>query len=194
MFKQIKSLIILLGMVSCLSVLAQGTERPKVQELDFFIGNWEITFDWYDTHKPERGVIFTEKGNQQCRYEMELNETPMYIICEGQLVSSTGRVRTIHEAISYNRFINAFERIGMYSNWPSHGVEKLLYHPDKRMFELRGELDVQDHVLERYEDFYYFNEDYTSFTRKQVGNFSDMPVSEFNLTATGTGKKVGSGE
>ena len=65
-----------------------------------------------------------------------------------------------------------------------------IFHPETRTLELRGELDVQNHVLERYEDFYRFNEDFSSFAREQIGNFSDMPVSTFNLTLKGSGKKI----
>ncbi|MEK6153832.1 hypothetical protein WIW50_11255 [Flavobacteriaceae bacterium 3-367] len=169
--------------------------KPSVQDLDFLIGTWQISFSFYDTHKPERGVIFTETGTQECRYDMELNGVPMFITCEGEVTVDSGvfkgRTRSFREAIRYSSFIKkAFERIGLYSNWPATALETLSYNFEARTLEIRGELDVQKGLLERYEDIYRFNANYTEYTRTNVANFSDMPITEFNLTVEGQGAKL----
>ena len=168
--------------------------RPTVQDLDFMIGTWEITFKFYDTHAPEKGVIFTEKGTQKCEYDLDLNGVPMFITCKGELSCDSGKIkgrtRTIQESIRYGPFVNAFERIGLYSNWPGTGLETFQYEPNSHEIVIKGELAVQKGMLERYEDVYQFNEDFSYFERKNVANFSDMPITKFNLTLEGTGRKV----
>lgn len=164
--------------------------RPTVQDLDFLVGTWEITFEIYDTHAPEKGVIFTEQGTQTCEYDLPLRGVPMFIVCKGEVTSDRGRSRSFQESIHYSRFSKTFERIGIFSNWPAHSFEKVFYHQDERMLVLKGELSVQDGMLERYQDIYRFDETYGSYTRRNVANFSDMPVTEFNLTLAGTGKRI----
>lgn len=179
------------------SMILLAQERPKVQDLEFLIGTWEITFKFYDTHKPERGVIFTEKGTQTCSFDMPLNGVNQYITCTGELMSDDGifegkeRVRTIRASIRYSSFIKeTFERIGLYSNWPSTGLETFKYNPESRSMVFEGALGVQNGVREIYEDVYQFSEDYRSYTRRNIANFSDMPITEFNLTMEGTGRKM----
>lgn len=167
----------------------QQQPAPSISDLEFLLGDWDITFEIFDTHNPGSQAIFTEKGHQSCRYDLEFNAAPVFISCKGEVTSDRGRTRSFQESIRYNRFLGAFERIGMYSNWPSHGVEKVYFHPEDRELELRGELTVGDGVVERYEDIYVFSEDFASYTRRNVANFSDMRANEFNLTLTGTGQK-----
>ncbi|MEP1094684.1 MAG: hypothetical protein ABJG78_06210 [Cyclobacteriaceae bacterium] len=179
-----------------LSATSQKAEEktPTVQDLDFLIGKWEITFEFYDTHDTTRGVYFTEEGFQICEYDLAYNGTPRYIVCQGELKAHggkfEGRTREIYEAIRYGRFENSFERIGLYSNWPATGLEILKYDSAKGQFIIRGQLNVQNNMLERYIDTYQFNEDYTYFDRTNIANFSDMPFTEYNLTLKGTGRKV----
>ncbi len=185
--------IVLTALFSTLSH-AQDQQRPTVQDLDFLIGKWEISFNWYDTHQPGSLPYFREKGWQICEYDLELNGTPKFIICKGELEIDSGkylgRKREILESIRYGRFENSFERIGLYSNWPATGLEILEYDSSKSQFIIRGQLNVQKNMLERYVDVYQFNEDYTAFERTNIANFSDMPSTEYNLTMKGTGKKI----
>ncbi len=184
----------ILAILSSILLHGQDQIRPTVQDLDFMIGKWEINFEWYDTHDTTRGMYFTEEGFQICEYDLELNGKPMFIICRGELVGRggnfEGRKREIQAAIRYGRFENSFERIGIYSNWPATGLELLKYDSTNRQFVIRGQLNVQRNMLERYVDVYQFSEDYTSFERTNIANFSDMPLTEYNLTMKGTGRKV----
>ncbi|QSE97085.1 hypothetical protein [Fulvivirga lutea] len=172
-----------------ITTFSNGQDQ-KVQDLDFLIGTWEITFDIYDTHHPEKGIIFSEIGRQECYYDLEHNGEPRFITCKGKVAREDGRERTFQESIRYGNFSGTFERVGIFSNWPATSEELLFYHEAERRFEIRGELGVQDNMLERYEDIYQFNEDYTSYERKNVANFSNMPVTEYNVTLMGTGKKI----
>lgn len=166
---------------------------PSVQDLAFLIGTWERSFEFRDTHNPERGVTFTEAGLQTCRFGLELNGTPMFIICEAELVAQSGRLqgrrRQMIEIIRYNRFSGAFERVGHFANWPTRTVERLYYHPDERSLEIRGELLLADGVIERYEEFYRFNADFSSYTMRNVANFTNIPVTQFNLIYEGVASK-----
>ena len=171
-------------------------ELPTIEELEFLLGEWEITFEIYDTRKPERGALIVEKGTQTCRPELENHGTPQFITCIGRVTAAedspyqAGRSREFREAISYNRFLGHFERIGQFSNWPSHSEEAVYFHADTRTIEIKGELPVEDGMMERYEDIYTFSDDYTSYQRVNKANFSDMPVTLYNLTLKGTGKKI----
>ncbi len=189
-------IVLFITILTSLQALAQDTPetRPTVQDLDFYIGTWEISFQIFDTHNPNQEALFTEKGTQICEYDLSYRGVPQFIICKGELVCDSGRyvgrTRSFQEAIRYGRFENSYERVGIYSNWPATGQELLWYDSAEARFVIKGELKVQDHMLERYEDVYQFNEDYTTYTRSNVANFSDMPITEYNLTLTGTGRKV----
>ena len=171
-------------------------ERPSIKDLDFLVGTWQIRFEIHDTHQPERGVIIIEEGTQTCRYDLPMNGEPRFIVCEGDVTGTddspvlAGRQRTFRESIRYNRFIEGFERIGQFSNWPSHAEERVFFHPESRELELRGRLAVQDGMRERYEDMYTFSEDYRSYQRRNVANFSDMRETEYRLTLSGTGRRI----
>ncbi len=191
-----KNVIVLLsfGLLFISQVYAQdeNKQKPSVQDLDFLIGTWDLDFKFYDTHKPEIGVWFTEKGAMVCEYGMLKDGVPKYIICSGQLKCDSGRFkdrqREFKTFIRYGNFVNGFERIGLYSNWPGTAKELLFYRSEKRIIEIKGELTVVEGI-ERYEDIYYFNEDYTSYTRINKANFPDMPVTQFNITHESTAKK-----
>lgn len=173
------------------SVTAQDSRQPVVQDLEFLIGTWELSFEHFDTHKPERGVISTETGKQVCEYDLTLNDKPMFITCKGELKNNkTGRIRTFQESIRYGSFVQSFERIGLFSNWPATSQELLSYDAEKRKIEIKGQLNVQDGMLERYEDIFIFNEDFSAYERKNIANFSDMPITLFNPTFNSTAKKI----
>lgn len=180
-------------------ISTKAQQIPTVQDLDFLVGEWEIQFEFYDTHKPNTGPIFTEKGSRNCFYEMEYRGVPMYITCEGRLIIDStdndhikgmGRTREFRETIRWGRFENSFERIGLYSNWPATGLETLAYDSAKRQFIIRGQLNVQNNMLERYVDTFQFNEEYTYAERTNIANFSDMPIAEYNLTFKAKYRKV----
>ena len=153
------------------------------------IGEWEITFAIYDTYKPGEPPVYTETGTQTCEYGLDLNGTSMFIICTGTVVSTKGRTRSFQESIRYSRFSESYERTGIFSNWPATSKEFLTYDPETRKIGINGELGVTKGRLERYRDVYSFNHDFTTYTRHNVANFSDMPAHEYNVTLTGTGKK-----
>lgn len=188
-------LISLLTLLVNSQALSQKSQKvkPTVNDLKFLIGEWEITFDFYDTHHPEKGIWFTEEGTMKCEFDMFYNGKPRFITCKGKVKSNSGRFkgreREFRESIRYGNFVSGFERVGIYSNWPGTAEELLFYYPEDRKIEIKGQLRVRE-GLERYEDVYQFNEDYTSFTRRNVANFPDMPVPLYNLTLTGTGKKI----
>lgn len=187
----------------CSFQLANGQsskpQSPSVQDLRFLEGKWEITFEIYDTHIPDSKPIFTEIGMQECAFELLYNDVPMYLTCEGELVinetdhahsKGLGRKREIMETIRYSKFAKSFERVGLYSNWPSTGIETLAYDSAKRMIIIRGQLNVQDNMLERYVDTYRFNEDFTVAERVNIANFSDMPINEYGLTLKAQYRKI----
>ena len=175
---------------------AETGSRPTIKDLDFLLGDWDITLEIYDTHDPERGLLIIEKGTQSCKPELEERGEPQFITCVGEVTAAAdspyqaGRTREFREAISYNRFLGSFERIGQFSNWPSHSQEILQYHAASRTIEIKGQLPVQDGMMERYEDIYTFSEDFTSYERVNKANFSDMPVTVFNITLKGTGTRI----
>ncbi|WP_420601967.1 hypothetical protein [Flagellimonas sp.] len=180
---------------SCTLFSQTKEQKPSIKDLDFLIGTWEIQFEFYNTYHPEKGVWFTEKGKQVCYYDLDLNGEPRYIICKGEVTSDSGRFkdrkRTFLEAIRYGNFVDGFERVGLYSNWPGTAKERLSYDSISRVMTIEGELEVRN-GKERYEDIYSFDQNHTSYTRKNVANFPDMPITKFNLTVKGTGKKISS--
>ncbi len=180
---------------SCTLFAQKAESKPSIRNLEFLIGTWEIQFEFYNTYHPEKGIWFTEKGTQTCYYDLDLNGEPKYIICKGEVICDSGRFkdrkRTFLEAIRYGNFVDGFERIGIYSNWPGTAKEYLNYDSIARAMTIQGELDVRN-GKERYEDIYLFDEGNTSYTRKNVANFPDMPITKFNLTVKGTGKKIAS--
>ena len=188
-------ILTLLAFLNSTATIAQdkSANTPTVQDLDFLIGTWDVIFQIYDTHNPGGKPIFTEKGYETYEYALDLNGIPMFIICTGELIREDGkrkkRVRQFQESIRYDRFVNSFEQIGLYSNWPGTGLETLEYDSVGRTIISKGQLAVQDGMLERYQDFFQFNEDYTYYEHTNRANFSDMPVPEFNLTSKSIGRK-----
>lgn len=168
-------------------------KKLKVQDLDFLIGEWEVTLDFFRTHQPNEPAYFYEKGNMNCKYDMELNGVPMFIKCTSYLEvyrgKYKGRKRVTVEYIRYGNFSKGFERIGVFSNWPATAIETLKYVKSEHKFVIKGELVVPQ-GLERYQDTYTYNADYSEFKRRNIANFSDMPIAEFNLTYKGTGRKI----
>lgn len=53
----------------------------------------------------------------------------------------------------------------------------------------RGTPDVEDHLIEKYQDYYRFSEDYAAYERTAVSNFSDMPMKQFNPGFKSSGRK-----
>lgn len=178
------------------SVQSQNSIKKDsaIQDLDFLIGTWEVQLTWYDTHTPGSEPEFSEKGTMVCTYELDYRGTKKFIFCKSSLYTYDGRLKGRHrevlEIIQWSKFSGAFERTGVYSNWPATGIETFIFNSEERTFYLEGELGVQDGMLERYAESYQFNADYTTFERRNLANFSDMPITEYNLTMTGTGKKI----
>lgn len=169
-------------------------KNPTIQDLDFLIGTWEVQFDWYDTHQPGSEPVFSEKGTMVCSFDLDYRGTKKFIFCRSSLDTYDGRLKGRHretlEVIQWSRFSNAFERTGVYSNWPATGIETFTFNPKDRTFYLEGKLGVQDGMTENYAEVYQFDESYTTFQRRNVANFSDMPITEYNLTMTSTGNKI----
>ncbi len=169
---------------------SQEIDDPKITDFEFLIGTWEITFDFYDPHKPERGVVFQETGTQECYYDLVLDGIPTYITCKGEVVSSKGRKRTFQESIRYSRFEGRFIRVGLFSNWPATSQETLSFFPADRKFTIKGRLPYPRNRTELYQDIYLFNESYDTYEREHIANYPEMPLTEFNLALKGTGKKI----
>ncbi|MHA7872952.1 MAG: hypothetical protein ACX939_11435, partial [Hyphococcus sp.] len=185
-------LLIIAG--ACLPANAQehNGEAPTIRDLDFLIGVWEIENKVYYHYEPDR-LLFVEKGRQECRYDLLLDEEPQYITCEGQWrvdQDDRQRYRETRTSISYNRFMGAFEQIGVYSNWPSHGANRVTFDSETRVMFLEGELEVQDNVIERLQDKRTYNEDLTAYDVVNVANFSNLPITQFNRVYEGKGRKV----
>ncbi len=172
---------------------SKDESKPSVQDLDFLIGTWDVSLKWYDTYNPGSEPAFTETGTMTCTYDLNYRGTNKIISCRSELYTDSGRLkgrdREVLELIRWSRFSNAYERTGIYSNWPATGIEKFQFDREARIFNIEGELGVQDGMLERYSETYQFNEDYNTFSRRNIANFSDMPITEYNLTMTGTGVK-----
>jgi len=185
--------------LTCLIILGSSTlgwtqeesePKPTIQDLDFLIGTWDVTFGFYDPRKPGSEVALTEKGIVICKFDMEFNGIAKFIVCEGKMDGSNGWKRTFKEYTEYNRLKNTFERIAIYSNWPGMARDQVIYNSEERLLDIRGTLDVQNHLVERYQDYYRFNEDFTAYERTAVSNFSDMPVDEYNLVFKSSARKI----
>ncbi len=167
---------------------------PTITDLDFMIGEWEIENRLYYHHEPDR-LLFVERGNMVCDYDLLLNGENKYIVCRGNwtVIEGTqqvGRTRQTLDAISYNRFLGAFEEIGVYSNWPSHGANKLQFDPDRRTVTIEGELMLSNNIVERLQTTITYNDDYSAYTSRNVANFSDLPITQFNRVFEGRAEKV----
>ena len=187
----------LLSTLLTMTFIAYSQEKKgedlKVQDLDFLIGKWEISFDLYNAKKPNKGVVSKEKGFQICEYALATNDEPMYIICTGEVTNEKGRKRTFQESIRYNRFLKSFVRYGLFSHWPEQSRETLSYDPISRTLTITGTLGYSKGRIERYYDTYVFNNELTSYQRTHFTNLSDMPIMEFNKGLTGSANKSGGG-
>jgi len=185
-----KFFILTLFATNCISLFAQEAKQPSIKDLDFLIGTWAIEFDLYNAKKPEVGIESTEKGTQTCFYELPTNGEPMYITCNGEVTDENGRTRTFRESIRYSVFTNSFERTGLFSHWPSISQEMLSYQSDERKMTIQGTLGYNRGRIERFYDEYFFNENFTEYSRKHVTNLSDMKMTEFNVGLIGRAKKI----
>ncbi len=188
----IKTISVILLLLSTLFVQSQN--KPTIKDLDFLIGTWEVEFDWYDTYKPGLKPEFSEKGTMVCSYDLDYRGTKKFIFCRYSLDTNEGRLkgryRETLEMIQWSKLSGSFERTGVFSNWPATGFETFTFNPQTRTIYAEGELGVTDGKLERFAQTIQFNENYTEYQRRNVANFSDMPITEYNLTMTGKGKKV----
>ena len=188
----IKTISVISLLLSTLFVQSQN--KHTIKDLDFLIGTWEVEFDWYDTHKPGSKPEFSEKGTMVCSYDLDYRGTKKFIFCRSSLDTNEGRLKGRYRetlaVIQWSKFSNSFEKTGVFSNWPSTGIMTFTFNPLKRTFYLEGKLGVQDGMIERFAETYQFNKDYTEFERRNVANFSDMPITEYNLTMTCKGKKI----
>jgi|GEM_PF-3324499 len=187
---------VVVALVGCGVSFAQDTEEPTptIEDLDFLIGDWEIVNHLYYHHEPDR-LLFVEHGKMSCDYDLKLNNEYRYIVCRGDWVvvegsQQVGRKRQTMDAISYNRFLGTLEEIGVYSNWPSHGANRLRLDPEARTVTAEGELLLANNVTERLQTVYSYNEDYTAYTSRNVANFSDLPITQFNRVFEGRATKV----
>ncbi|WP_422861453.1 hypothetical protein [Flagellimonas sp. W118] len=190
-----KLILILFAVLMVNNIQSQDNikKNPVVQDLDFLIGTWEVEFDWYNTHNPGSESEFSEKGTMVCYYDLDYRGTKKFIFCKFSLHTDKGRLkgryRETLEVIQWSKFSNAFEKTGVFSNWPATGTGTFIFDPLKRTFYYEGELGVQDGMIEKMVETYQFNEDYTAFEKRNIANFSDMPITEFNLTMTCKAKK-----
>ncbi|NQY96388.1 MAG: hypothetical protein HRT82_04445 [Henriciella sp.] len=188
--------LLLIGFcLSPLAATAQDAEKPvpSIQDLDFMIGEWEIENTIYYHHEPDR-LLFVEQGTKTCEYDLSLNGENRYILCRGEWTvtegsQQVGRRRETLTAISYNRFLGSLEEIGVYSNWPSHGANRVSLDAESSTVTIEGELMLANHIVERLQTVLSYNDDFTAYTSINVANFSDLPITQFNRVFEGQGKK-----
>ena len=184
-------------MISATALAAEEKElAPTIQDLSFLIGEWEIESHIYYHDEPDR-LLFVENGKKTCAYDLRLNEKPMYITCNGQWTvenDNRKRYRETRDSIRYNRFFGGFEEIGVYSNWPAHGANRMRFDKETRTLVIEGELELPDGVIERLQTTIVYNETFDAYEARNVANFSYLPVTQFNRVFTETGRKVGGGE
>lgn len=161
-----------------------------IRDLDFLIGTWAIRTEHFDPRNPEAGVELEETGTMTCRYDFEFNGSPAFIVCEHELTGSNGWHRMVLQYLRYSRFTDAFQFVGMFTNWPAAARGTLHNHPEERELELRYDLEVRN-AIERGQDLYFFNDDFSEFRIEGVSNMSDMGITEFNPAFTTVGKKIG---
>ncbi len=169
-------------------------KESNIKDLDFLVGTWEVHFDWYDTYKPGTEPEFSERGTMVCTYELDYRGTKKFIFCKFVLDAYEGRLKGRHREtlamIQWSKLSGSFERTGVYSNWPSTGTDTFTFNPETRTMYAEGKLGVTDGMIERFAETTQFNEDYTEYQRRNVANFSDMPITEYNLTMISTAKKI----
>ncbi len=95
---------------------------------------------------------------------------------------SAGQKRETLEMIQWRRFSNSFTRTGVTAIGLQQVLRLFISIPNKRVFQLERTLGVQEGMTKQYPEVHLFSEDYRSFTRRGVANFSNMPITEYNLT------------
>ena len=163
---------------------------PTIQDLSFLIGEWEVEFDYFDAHQPQRGRVGGGKGRQLCDYDLKQNDEARFISCHGEITSENGAVRTFAEYYRYNRYQNRFERTSLFSNWPFDGIAVLEIDAENRRLTAQGEFIVARGLTERISAEIQFNENYSAYTLSGVENYSDMPITEFNPSIRGHARKL----
>jgi len=90
-------------------VLCQG-----IRDLDFLIGEWDLTETIYPGHPKE----YQEKGTRTCSYYLDGS----FIKCESEtIVSTSGKKRTYAYYINYDTKEKCFRATNFANDFPLHG-------------------------------------------------------------------------
>ena len=144
------------------SALAQSKEAPKIQDLEFLLGKWEVR---EDNH--EKG--WWEESIRIGSYILDST----HIELKASAVSSSGKERTYLWLIHFNFKAQQFEMISMFSNWHKTQFDILSWNPTTRTLTIQS---AEDPNSNEYHDRYgelVFNEGLSRYTWKGRNKYGD---------------------
>ncbi len=135
----------------------------KTADLGFLIGTWKVSTAHYDVSDP-KAPPRQETGTKICRYALEGDEGPAFIVCEND--STYKGEEEFHEGyieyINYNPYVGAFEKTNFFSSFPVKVIERVAFDPATRVVEIRGRVEVENDITPT-SSYWRFNKDFSAF-------------------------------
>lgn len=167
---------------------AEAGRRPKTSDLSFLVGTWKVAATHYDVGDP-KAPPRTETGSKVCRYALESEGEPAFIMCENHSIyrsegATKGAPEAYLEYLNYNPHAESFEKTNLFSSFPVKVIERVAFDPVTRVVEIRGRVEV-DRREDSYVEYWRFDADYRAFDREASFNHSSMPMTEFRTILSG---------
>ncbi len=143
--------------------LANSTiaQEKGINELDFLIGIWETREDnvekgWWETSTRE--IKYTLLGN--------------YIELRASSIDSNGKKREYSWYINYNKKMEQFQMVSMFSNWYKTQLDILDWDKEQRKLTIRNKPLVEDEYHERFGEI-IFSENFDEYTWNGENKYGD---------------------
>lgn len=144
---------------------AQG--QPSLQWLAPLIGVW----DTEDTYYPADGKPAVERGVRTCGLVMH----EAYLQCETVVSRPDGTGRTYRFLINYNRTVQRFEMLSLWSNVPHKAVQSLTPSTDRTRWVLENVAVIGDDepMGRHWSEMVFESPDRIVWTGRRVANEAD---------------------
>lgn len=96
---------------------SNATAQSVAEAFSALVGTWETE----DTYHPVDGPPSVETGIRTCRLVLR----SQYLQCDTEAVNSEGTERSYRWMINYNRILDRFEMLSVWSNVPFKSVSRL---------------------------------------------------------------------
>ncbi len=156
-------------------VTGTQAQEQSIRDLDFLIGKWEV-------HEDNAEKTWWEKSTRIGSYTLDST----FIELDAQALSSTGKQRTYRWLIHYNRKLQRFEMVSMFSNWHKVQFDILEWQPEGRTLTIRHDPDNQSKEFHERLGQLVFDGDFRSYTWTGENKYGDPDdPSIWNYIETG---------